>query len=208
MSNSKISICNLALAALGEDAIRSFDEANKRARMCSVFYDQARDYLLSKFDWPFARMLASLQPVVLDEDEVPDGEYAYQLPADCLTPRDLYPKGSRGYWRIAGNALFCSLTEDDDVRLYYTKRVTDTILFSDTFVALLYLLIAVRISPAITQDKGVTRAMKEQYEIEVREAWESDANIGNDYRSYDEDPENDTFVNPDITATNSSWWNN
>ena len=53
---SKIGICNLALAHLGADSIRSFEETNKRARMADVFFDQVRDYLLSKFDWPFFRM--------------------------------------------------------------------------------------------------------------------------------------------------------
>ncbi len=208
MPNSKISICNLALASLGEDSIRSFDEDNKRARMCDGFYEQAKDYLLSKFDWPFARKLKELKEVVLPDEEIPDGEYAYQLPADCKTPRDLYPAGSRDYWRIAGRVMFCRKSPEDDIRLYYTQAVTDVTQFSDSFATLLYLLIAVRMSPAITQDKSLTQALSQQYQVEMREAWESDANIGNDYKPYDGDANNDTFVNPDESTQHYEWWKN
>ena len=37
----------------------------------------------------------------------------------------------------------------------------------------------------------------DQFNIEQANAWESDANIGEDYREPDELPENDTFVNVD-----------
>ena len=61
MIYSKIGICNLALAAIGEDSIRDFADGNKRARMCDVFYETTRDYLLGQFDWAFARRQQALQ---------------------------------------------------------------------------------------------------------------------------------------------------
>lgn len=215
MPNSKISICNLALAALGEDSIRSFDEDNKRSRMCDVFFESTKEYLLSKFDWPFACKLKKLQPVILPEDEVPYGEYGYQIPSDCKTPRDIHPRGGRDYWVVRGQVLFCKIPPETDssgvranrdVQLYYTYNNVDASQFTDTFATLLYIAMAVRMAPSLTQDKDLTRALAAQYQVEMREAWESDANIGNDYRAHDEDPNNDTFVHPDIATYPEDFW--
>lgn len=202
MANSKISICNLALASLGADAIRDFDENNKRARMCDVFYDHVRDWLLTKFDWPFARKLEYLQSVDIDSlpvgTFVPEGTYVYAIPNACKTVRDLYPPGSRNPWEVLGKHLYCKVPPTEDtIQIFYTAQITDVSLFSETFASLLASGIAVRIGPAITQDKALVGRIVQQFEQEQRDAWESDANEGNSYRAYDEDPQNDTFVNPD-----------
>ena len=194
MATSKIQICNLALAAVGADAIRSFDEANKRARLCDVFYETQRTYLLSRFDWPFARRFKQLQQLALDADELPLGNYAYALPADCLTPRDVWPEGSRDFWEVFGESLY---TELSAVGLYYTADISDSTKFSNSFVHTMWQGLAVRICPAITQNIKLTQELFSQYRIEERESWENDANVGNKYREYNEHPDNDSFVNPD-----------
>lgn len=197
MSYSKIDICNIALALLGADSIRSFDEGNKRSRMCDVFYNLTRDYLLSKFDWPFARscvLLAELDETSVD-NYIPSGFSAYQLPNNCKTPRDVDPPGSKDSWYIMANVLFTDKT--GDIYLHYTKQEVNSALFSDTFSNLVALGIAVRLAPVISQDKALVKVLYDQYRVEQLEAWESDANIGEDYRTHDEDPNNDTFVEPD-----------
>jgi len=195
MAVSKIHICNLALACLGEDAIRAFDESNKRSRMCDVFFDSLRDYLLTKFDWPFAKRFIQLQP--LDGVTMPAGKYAYQLPSDCRNVRDLDPPGSKDYWEVFDQQLVCKKTPEETVFIYYTAKVEDVAKFTDTFATMLYLLMAVRMGPVITQDKKLVESLLNQYRMEQAEAWESEANEGNDYRSHDEDPNNDPFVYPD-----------
>lgn len=199
MSVSKVDICNSALGLLGADRIRSVDEDNKRARMCDRFYESAKAYLLARFDWPFAKKLKKLQPLAVDEDDQIEGRYEYALPSDCITPRDLYPPGGRNWWEIMGKTLICRVSPDSDteVILMYTGRVEDVTYFTDTFVNLLALSIAVRIAPSITQDEALAKSLYGQYQTELRDAWESDANVGNDYRAYNEDPNNDSFVYPD-----------
>lgn len=195
MAYSKVEIANLALATLGADAIRTFDEKNKRARMCDNFFESTRDYLLAKFDWPFARRFKKLNEVELPEGKIlPAGMKVYQLPEDCRTPRDVHPPGSKDPWRIAEDKLYTNTGRE--VYLYYTGQEINEALFSDTFANLLALGMAVRMAPAITQDKNLSKILYEQYQLEQRESWESDANIGEDYRAYDEDPNNDTFVYP------------
>ena len=200
-ANSKIEICNVALALLGEDSIRAFDEKNKRARMADVFFDFTRDYLLAKFDWPFARRFKKLQPLAVQQlkMEVPAGKFAYELPADCHTPRDIHPPGSKDKWHVMGWQLYCDIDpkSDRDVYLYYTCAALDPRFYSHTFNNLVALGLAVKMCPAITQDKALAGALMEQFAAEQINAWESEANIGEDYRAHDEDPNNDTFVNPD-----------
>lgn len=207
MAQSKIGICNVALAMLGSSAIRSFSEANKRARMCDVMFDSTKDYLLAKFDWPFARQYQKLQP--LADVTSPAGMYAYALPQDCVAPRDLAPKGSKERWYVMGRTLFCETPNDGDgPYLFYTRKVTDTAFFTDTFSHLLALVLAIRMGPSITQDKALIRELKQQFSIEQPEVWHSDASMGNDYRRYDEDPDNDSFVYPDGNAPSADEWDN
>ena len=57
---------------------------------------------------------------------------------------------------------------------------------------------AVRMSPALTSNKQLTDSLYQQYNREMYEVWETDANIGNIYRHPDESPNYDTFVNPEL----------
>lgn len=181
---------------LGEDSIRDFAEANKRARLCDVFYDNFRNLLLSQHDWSFARGFKKLQQLVIaDSTILPYGEYAYQLPADCLTPRDLWPRGSRDQWEVYGDKLYCSYTS---VALYYTAKITDPTKFSDPFAHLLAAALAVRLCMPVTQNEKMEARLAERFKMQEMEAWETDANIGNTYREPDGDPNNDSFVNPDV----------
>lgn len=170
--------------------------------MCDVFFDFTRDYLLTKFDWPFARKLVKLQPIDYKASKItiPQGMYPYELPADCRVARDLHPPGSRQKWYVQGRHLYCTKhpDEDGDVLLHYTIIAVDPSLFSYTFSQLLATGIAARIAPVLTQDADLSALLLEEFEREKFESWEADANVGNGYREYDEDPRNDTFVNPDI----------
>lgn len=201
MAYSKVDIVNLALATLGADSIRSFADQNKRARMGEVFYDYTRSYLLNKFDWSFARSFATL--AAIDSDalgiEVPEGQYAYALPSDCLVVRCMHPKSKRISWEIFGKYLYTP--KDSNVQIYYTRLETSSQMYSEAFSNVLALGIAVRMSPSITQDKQLTNALFSQYKTEVYDAWESDANIGNTYRAKGNDPDNDAFVDPSLSPS-------
>lgn len=191
MAYSEVDICNHALGLLGADAIRSFDENNKRARQCKKFYDATRDYLYALFDWPFARGFKNLNELDLSAEDVPEGEQGFQLPHDCMVPRDIHPRGNPVAWTISKDRLF---TKVSTVGLYYTTREEDTSLFSSPFMHILSLGIAVKLCPPITQDKELTKSLYAQFKQDLRDCQEADANIGNDYRMFDEDPDNDSFV--------------
>jgi len=191
---AKIDICNLALASIGADLIRSFDDKNKRARMCDVFYDFTLRFLLGKHDWAFARGYATLKEIDLEEfdSEVPAGQRAFLLPVDCARIQSMLPEGSVNQWEVFGRYLYTPY--QGTVRVKYTKIINDCYLFSEGFINILSLGIAVRLCPSISQDKALTSALYKQYKLELNDLSTDDANIGNGYREYDETPENDSFV--------------
>ena len=186
----------MALAMLGADSIRNFNEPNKRARMCDVFFEITKNYLLT-FDWPFARKYVELQEVDTTSMTVPENMYVFKLPNDCKQPRDVAPRGTNDKWEVKGNHVYTTLSTG--VYLHYTAKADDASKYTDSFANLLAMGLAVRLAPSITQDKELTRALKEDYRIAQLEAWETEANVGNYYREPDEDPNNDSFVNPDGT---------
>ncbi len=201
MAHSKVGICNVSLASLGAASIRDFDEDNKRSRQSSIFYDIVRDYLLTKFDWPFARVYKELNAVVIAVSALPYKTKAFALPNDCRAPRVIqnldapHTAFSRNTWEIMGDKLYTAI---DHPGLYYTAQEINVNLFSDTFANLLALGISVRLAPSISQDAKLTAVLAEQFAKEQPEAWAADANIGNSYQVQDGDPMQDTFVNPDL----------
>ena len=195
MSYSKIDICNQALTGiLGEDLIRSFDDNNKNARMASLSFDFLRDRLLADFDWAFARKLVKLESLVLDTP-IPSGEYVYGLPADCIIVRDLYPHGSREYWQVLNGVFYCK--KSGSVYIYYTAKEEDTRKYSQVFCDLLAVHIAARICVPVTHDRKLKAVLAEEARIAKLEAYQVEANANNAYRDPDNDPDNDTFVDPD-----------
>ena len=210
---SAVDICNLALAQVGAAPIRSFTENNKRARMCNIFYPMIRDYLLSRYDWPFARKMVPLQALselptrigqnVSIKGEIPEGWYAYKLPNDCIRPLELHPPGSREKWDQFQDMFLCKKAPEEEPKLYYTSQVTNTTQFSMTFVELLALGIAVKLAQPIAQDKQLTQTLFNQWQTEQTQLYGTDANVGEDYRHSDEMPDLDTFVNPDVRYINA-----
>lgn len=196
MASARVDICNVALALLGQTAIRSTNEDNTRARLSSALFDFTRDYLLTKIDWAFARKYAKLQALDQDAHTVPEDRYVYGLPSDCHIVRDLAPQGSKDPWSVMGRYFYCKKSTDDDVYIYYTAKITEVALYSPAFNELLALGLAIKLCAPLTQDKKLFSALREQYMLEQNSAWETDTNIGSDYRAADEDPNNDSFVNP------------
>jgi len=198
MAYTEVEVSNVALATIGENSIVSFDDDNKRARMCKRFYDFTRDYMLAHFDWAFARRFKMLQRVNLPADEVPPGLYAFGLPGDLSLARTLWPYGSRDKWEVFGKYLYAARSEN--VGLYYTSNEVASAQITIQFANVLALGMAVRLAPPLSQDKKLSGVLYEQFKVEQNEAWQVDANQGNNYRYADEDPNNDTFVNPELAG--------
>jgi len=190
---SEIDICNLALVALGAEQIRDFTGANKRERVCETTYPHVRDMLLAGYDWSFARVIATLRETVgAEANEYGTG---YDVPNDCLRPVDIVPLGKGQRWEQIGSSIYTAVPEP---KLRYTKRETNTGLYTIAFVNALSLQLAAAIAPTIRQNDKYEARLEQRATAALMLAQEEDAGRGEDYRHPDNDPNNDSFVNPDL----------
>jgi hypothetical protein len=153
MASSETDICNLAIArARSTRFIETLDEASNEGAACKLWYPVARDYVLSRADWPFARKRVQLTPT-----GTPPAEwgYRYALPSDCIVARGIEDGkvvrtlDERIAYQIendgTGNNRVILLNETAAV-LIYTMRVTTTAIFSEGFRQALIWYIAAQIA--------------------------------------------------------------
>lgn len=112
---SETDICNNALIILGAQPINSLNDSSDRALACNVVYATARDALLRKFPWNFARKQAALNqlaPVPLSMELMPNSHGpgaiiytgAFACPNDFLRMYRWAPEFT--HWRVMAGAPF------------------------------------------------------------------------------------------------------
>lgn len=175
---SEVDICNLALSNIRGGSINSLNEASVQAQNCKLKYPYARDQMLET-DWDFARALVPL--AVLSSVDVFNWAYAYAYPVDCLHIRRLvlnYENVSSDAPSIEARLFDLGRTLPDldapveyevfnvsgvkviaanepNLRIVYTREITDPNLFSNNFVkALSHLLASELAIPIVGADKG------------------------------------------------------
>lgn len=170
---SEIDICNLALGHIRAGTINSLDETSVQAKQCKLKYPIMRDQMLQDSPWQFA---GAIKPLALLVADVFGWAYVYQYPSDCLrinrmvlnyerinasnrTSGAHYPYRDDDLYRINdpqveykvfnqdGNRVIVANYED--LRIDYRKKITDTNLFSTTFVMALSHLLAAEMAVAI-----------------------------------------------------------
>lgn len=83
---SEVTICNLALSRLGDDAnVTSIDppDGSAQAGHCALWFPVARDSLLEMHTWAFATKRVTLAPL---NNEASTWRYAYAAPSDMVNP--------------------------------------------------------------------------------------------------------------------------
>jgi len=192
MAFSKIDICNSALALIGAELIRDFDKQSKSARVCEALYKMVRDRLLMSYDWSCARVVATLTSA----SDIDSNSYGspYEIPVDCMMPRDILPSGTKQAWHKQGKYIFTSVAGP---QLQYTKKLTSEGDFDQPFVTALTYELAASIAPSVKGDVKLSKDIAQTAGYQVTAAQEADAGVGSEYRYADNDPNNDTFVNPD-----------
>jgi len=193
----------MALAHLGEPSIIAFSDNNRRARLATTFFTPTMLAVLADVDWTFARRFKQLQESA-DAISVPTtsavGVYTYDLPSDCLVPRELHPKNdhrTQHSWEVYGRFLQCFKSYEEGVYLYYTTSQVTTDNFSHMFSIALAARLASTFAPSLTKAKALTRQMLDHYQMVKLDAWHSAANIGSSYRESDNDKDTDSFVDVD-----------
>lgn len=207
MALSEVTICNLALAYMGitrqlEDAgdglIASVTKTSDNVRMCQLFYEPARDAVLSDFPWPFATKFVLLTLASDGTGEVWEGEWdnAYDYPADCLVVRKFLTTGLTvanpwAWWGTTHhdaisppfairvfNGAQCIFTDvqEDLANIEYTAKITDATLYPVRFGMALARRLAFEISTALRVTPEIARAALQLYQLEIDAARRSLAN--------------------------------
>lgn len=168
---SVVEICNMALAHCRAGSINNINEFSLQAQQCRLWFDITRDKALTETNWKFAR---TIQPLALTTEKLFNYAFAYRYPADCLKMERLVNSFEEITSEISGasryrDGLFNELKSKQiphemfnvnnvtliganlpDLRIDYTKRVTDPNLFSIDFIHALSHLLASNIAIPIT----------------------------------------------------------
>lgn len=195
MAFTAIEICNVALGIVGAEEIREFDKSTKRHRICEVMYKLNRTTLITSYDWSFARKVSSLRSAS-EEAEANEFGNPYNLPIDCARAVDILPVGTHQPWEVVGQFIYTPISNPV---LRYTRSVDNPGLFTGPFISALSWAIASTIAPTLRQDKKFEEGLARMAAAKLMEANEADARIGSTYRFADNDPNKDSFVDPEAS---------
>jgi len=172
---SEVEICNIALSNIRSSGINSLNESSLPAQQCKLKYAICRDVVLSAVDWGFANRV---EPLALLTATRFNWKYAYAHPTDCLYINKLilnyetFAQGvSNPYDTLSPNnpdlhksvpykvvnidGVKAIVSNNEELRIDYRSRVTNTNMFDTSFVQALAQLIASEIAiPVVGVETG------------------------------------------------------
>jgi len=164
------SICNLALANIGQEAnIQSFEDDTEEARFCGQFYDPERRFLLQTVPWRFA--LKDVTLAELDDELSPTYDFIYQVPDDLLQPIQLYIEGT-GSQTINRQQIYPTQFEliGDSIQssrpatcLRYIHDFQNAAKFDTLFIDTLTWKIAAKLAMVLSGDMQLSSQAEQQY---------------------------------------------
>ena len=182
MALTDVKICNLALLHAGSTKfIDALTEQSDEAEVCSLSYEQARDFVLEDYPWPFATRYAALGLVEATPND--DWDFSYRYPSDCVFARRLVSSLGRRDpnpppFRIGSDDTARLLyTNQEDAVLEYTMRVVDPILFTSKFGEAVSWYLAGLIAPGLSKNLKFANSMFQMYDIVKNRA---EAHSGNE----------------------------
>lgn len=174
---SDIEICNVALSRVAHtQPIVSFTERSKPAELCSVFYANLRDLVLTSFPWPFAESIVNLADI---GSPAPGWAFRYRYPADCLKVRGILIPGQRralssdqqipykiGY--DAGGRVIH--TDQPEAGVSFTFRVEDPTFFDSLFADALAWRLGMELALPLSSKPDLQQYCKQGYQQALTEA--------------------------------------
>ena len=117
MATSKTSIASLAALKLGQQPIRSIDDANDSfAKLANAQFDSAAKSVLRTHEWNSVHKRVKLNPTATTPNT--EFTYQYQLPADYLSVRSVKDSNQdRVDYELEGKFLLCN---SSTIQLEYT----------------------------------------------------------------------------------------
>lgn len=196
-------IVNLAFSHLGEKAnvvSISPPDATVKAQDAAKFYPIARDFLLEKHPWRFARKRIALSELDLGDAQPASWAFAYAFPSSCikvnkvLMPAATDDSDSQDFdVETKSDGTVVIYTNVEQAVAVYTALVTDTSKFTPMFVAALARLLASYLAgPTLKGETGRSVAlthMKLFLEVDLPAATGSDSNARQSHPYTSREPE-------------------
>lgn len=115
-----LQIANLALLKLKAYSLSTFNDEGYVAALCRTYLSHISDQIALERDWRFARKRAELSENTTVTNNT-DYDNVYDLPDDCIMPRDLK---SGSDWMVEEGYLY---TNDDSPMLIYTAHFMEMV---------------------------------------------------------------------------------
>tara|TARA_R110002153_G_scaffold230883_2_gene384143 strand:+ start:1141 stop:3990 length:2850 start_codon:yes stop_codon:yes gene_type:complete len=170
---TKTEIANIALAKFREGRITTIESTTDPvAVVMNDQYDHALELLLEEHRWNFAAKRVALTKLSTAPPFGWDNQYA--LPADLIRLKDVNGEdveASSRLFELEANNL---LTNDDTVTITYVAKITDTNLYSPSFVEALSFKLASITCGRLTGDTELAIALDKQYNYALSKAVHND----------------------------------
>lgn len=173
MATSEVQIVNSALDKLGEEAIASFDDDSKAARLMKRQYPIQRDYLQRRHRWNFTIGRFQLAPEATDpkfgfENQfmLPDKTLAFLGIYDDNEPQRNYTTSTDSY-KMEGRLV---LYDGDQLDCFVRTIIEDPNQFDPMFTEVLSERLAWKTAYKLTDSPRKERAAREDYTLALREA--------------------------------------
>ncbi len=189
---SKLGICNLALAHLGQAPISSLNQADERARRLDLFYEPVRDEVLRTHNWKFAQAEGPLMRI--SEEETLRGGFLYKYPTNALFISRVFdvqaPKQNLAFEAFFDETTQMRVLQVPSAHAYaqYTRKITDETLFDASFVKVFSLALACDVAVTLTADTQLASQIFNKYQLSLQEARQS-----NMAETYEQVPQQDSF---------------
>ncbi len=174
-------IANLALSWLGQDQIRSFTDNQHEAIVMAANYPLSRDKVLEDAAWTFALRRETLAPTA----DVPAFGVGnkFLIPSDVLRVKRVYRPSTttqsdnfqNAKWEREGQYIF---SNEQTLWCHFIVSVTDTNLFSPSFVHALAARLAADTALVFTENIKLEESMEIKYMSKLAEAKFSDGSQG------------------------------
>nr|DAH92089.1 MAG TPA: tail tubular protein [Bacteriophage sp.] len=171
---SKIDICNLALAHLGQEPISSLTQEDERARRLNLFYEPVKAEVLRTHNWAFATVQEPL--IRLEDPSAAPYPYLYQYPVEALFVRQItdsaYPGKKYPFREVFRRRLNQRAVETPAPQAVaeYTRHVKDETQLDPAFVKAFALALASDLALALTGDNALAKLLFNRYAASLDEA--------------------------------------
>ena len=188
---TEVSICNHALALLGQQRVLTLDDDTREAGACKDTYAPTRDAMLEENAWTFARAQASLPA----ETTVPVFGYtlSFPLPPDCINVTWAGPDSATAFtsvaWERVGDRIYARppASATTSIFIWYTRRVQDAQQFPPAFADVLATRVAAELAYAFTESAQRHQALWQVYERKLVVALGAEGQQGRSKRTYNQD---------------------